>query len=644
MAGNGGVPSHDGQDTRPLLHPEGPRKVGMFRTKEIRFVFLAVALAVAAVRAQEPSKRVPRHYKVADVGYSGSVSPDGQFLAYVDGIVWKGAAEDHVFVLDLKTGQHRRLTTAGSGDAGVAAISPDGNQVAYEWINPDGVRELRIIGTDGSGDRLLYSNPYLSNWLDPMDWSPNGSHVLVILRLSVDTYQIALVSVANGSVRVVKTFDWYAQWGKMSFSPDGRYIVYDRPPEKGSSQRDIFVLRSDGGSEAALVVHPANDLFLAWTPDGTRIFFLSDRRGTWDTWAIGVDNGESPGPPTLVKPGLGPIESSLGFTRDGSYYYSRLGWVNDVYTAAFDPLTGKLRELRKLVSRVGFDTSVAWSPDGQYLAYAFGDGYPVVLGIHSVETSEERRFRLNMTRFGSHAVQPRWSPDGRFLLAQGRDLNFRQGLYRIDVENGRVAAIVQTDTYCAPDCVEWPVWSSDGRLFFIRWLGGAKSIAVRGPETGSEKELYRAISPARIAHLAVSPDSKWLAFFWRETEHGTAGLRVMPTQGGKARELVRLSPPELSNYGQSDFAMAWMPDSQHIIYAPSTTGQRTLELWQVSVEGGEPERLGLKMNGVLPYGLSVHPRGSRIAFTAGTPPHQEVWVLENVLAQVEGTKASPPKE
>ena len=37
------------------------------------------------------------------------------------------------------------------------------------------------------------------------------------------------------------------------------------------------------------------------------------------------------------------------------------------------------------------------------------------------------------------------------------------------------------------------------------------------------------------------------------------------------------------------------------------------------------------MEGLLPYGLSVHPDGRRIAFTAGTPVRSEVWVMENFL-------------
>ena len=591
-------------------------------------------------KAEDPTKAEPKMRKVTDIGYSYSISSDGRFLVYEDGYVSEKGAEDHVFVLDLKTRERRRLTKAGAGESGVAALSADGKEIAYEWINPAGVHELRIIGIDGSGDRIIYSNPNVSNWVDSMDWSPNGSHVLAILRVGGGTYQIVLVSVANRSVRVLRSFDWYPQWGKMSFSPDGRYVAYDFPSEKGARQHDIFLLPIDGSPQLHLVVHPASDFFLGWTSDRRQILFLSDRSGTWDVWTLEIADGQPHGKPKLVKAGIGAIESSLGFTRDGSYYYTRTRWSNHVYLTTFDLATDKLGKPEKLVSNVGYDTSVAWSPDGQYLAYVFGDRYDIAVGVRSRETSEERRFQVNMTRLGSHAVQPQWSPDGRFLLAQGREPNYRQGLYRIDARTGQVTPTVQTETYCPPDCVEWPVWARDGKLMFARWTKPwpGRTIVVQDLETEREKELYRVVAPAGVAHLAVSPDGQRLAFVWWDTEKGEAALKVIPTAGGETRELVKLPKPELSGYGQPIAALAWTPDSRDLIYAPSTIGQRRFELWRVSATGGEAENLGVAMEGLLPYGLSVHPDGRRIAFTAGTPVRWEVWALENLLPPLKAAK------
>ncbi|MFQ5817467.1 MAG: TolB family protein, partial [Terriglobia bacterium] len=175
-----------------------------------------------------------------------------------------------------------------------------------------------------------------------------------------------------------------------------------------------------------------------------------------------------------------------------------------------------------------------------------------------------------------------------------------------------------------------------GKAIFTRWRNrgntGPRSIVARDLGSGREKELYRAASPARVAHLGVSPDGQRLAFVWWDPKEGTTAVKVISTSGGEARELLKLPAAQLSGYGQPVFALAWTPDSRHIIYAPSTAGQKhRFELWRISADGGEPQNLGLAMEGLSLYGLSVHPDGRRIAFTAGTPRRSEVWVLENFL-------------
>lgn len=160
---------------------------------------------------------------------------------------------------------------------------------------------------------------------------------------------------------------------------------------------------------------------------------------------------------------------------------------------------------------------------------------------------------------------------------------------------------------------------------------------ARDVKTGQEKELSSIPSAIRVLFLGVSPNDKQLAFVWRDPKHNTTALKVMPATGGEPRELLKVQKPkEIS-------ALAWTPDSRHIIYAISTAGdklwtEKKFELWRIATGGGQPDDLGLVMDGVRAYGLSVHPDGRRIAFTAGTPRHPEVWVLKDFLPALKPTK------
>ncbi|MEP7227809.1 MAG: hypothetical protein ABI785_10645 [Gemmatimonadales bacterium] len=538
---------------------------------------------------------------------------------------------DEVFVLDLGTGERRRLTNAGSdGEAGESIVSRDGHQVAYGWATANGF-ELRVIGIDGSGDRLVYRS-LETQQIEPQDWSADG-HYILALFLQGGTSQYVVVSVADGAVRVLKRFDWAptgAAGGRMRFSPSGRYIAYDLSSRKDSPDLDVFVSSFDGTHIMRLVEHPATDRLLGWTPDGNGILFSSDRTGTVDVWLLRVGEGKPQGSPVRVVADVGLIWP-LGVTRDGALYYGRGAGVNDVYLTTLDSTTGTPQPAKKLVSQVRDNSSVDWSPDGRHLASASGSNWPedpFVLRIRSVETGTERRLRLDMT--GQHAFQPHWSPDGRALRVQGI-VDVRQGLYRIDAQTGAITPILQAEPGCAL-CMEWPAWLRNRTVIFWRRNAPPWSIVVHDLTTGQEKELFRTVRPVVVSHLTASPNGRRLAFIWSDWDTGATALKVVPVSGGEPRDLVTLPAPALAGYGQPLFALAWTADSRHILYVPSVAGQKPkLGLWRISADGGEPQNLATLMEGLLPYGISVHPDGRRIAFTAGTEPRDEVWVLKDFL-------------
>jgi Tol biopolymer transport system component len=297
---------------------------------------VAQARARLAALGQLPSGMVVRRVR-ADCPLFNmfrGISPDGRYISHAD------LESGDLAIHELATGQNRVLTNEGSEwqEFTVEHIfSPDGQQLAFNWYRKDASLELRIIGLDGSKPRTLYHNPEVG-YLAPRDWSPDGRQILAILGRKDAGVEIALISVADGSVRALKTA--LSEVGGLRFSPDGRYIVYESPSQQDSSKSDIFVLASDASREMALVEHPANDSVLGWSPDGRHILFSSDRRGATDAWLIPVSDGKADGPPELLIPNIGPIEP-MGFTRDGAFYYHTQTALKDVYTAEVDLKGGK---------------------------------------------------------------------------------------------------------------------------------------------------------------------------------------------------------------------------------------------------------------------------------------------------------------
>ena len=575
-----------------------------------------------------------------EVDLEGGVSPDGRYLTFVD---W---STGDLALRDLVSGTNRRLTNKGTWSesweyAEVSVPSPDSQKIAYGWFNGE-FYDLRIIGLDGSEPRVLYRNSEVE-YVEPGGWSPDGKYISVSLSRVDKTNQIVLVSVADGSARVLKSFDWrHAHLGP--FSLDGRFVPYDFPPEEDSPQRDIFLLATDGSQEVRLVEHPSNDRVQAWTPDGERFLFSSDRTGTNGAWLIDVTDGKPQGAPQLVRPSLGRF-GPLGFTREGAFYYGVETGLRDAYLATLDPVTGQVVAPPTPISQrfVGSNSLPVWSPDGKHLAYLSRRGSlpdslgPPVLVIRSLTTGEERElspkliFRPPWSTFS-------WTHDGRFLLAAGRDRKGRQGLYRIDAQTGDVTPIVETEPGTG---VVLPVASPDGKaIFYLKGEQASKSwnIVMRDLETGQEKVVYRVVAPQQLYNFALSPDGQRLAFpLFVRAEHSDT-LKVLPITGGEPRDLLKIQVPKEQDHTISGRAgLAWTSDGAHLLFARwRHYGQDpSVEFWRVPTAGGEPQKLGLVMDRL--WGLRLHPDGRRLAFTAGETK-AEVWVLENFLPEAKAAK------
>jgi Tol biopolymer transport system component len=579
--------------------------------------------ALEAPRAPVPPGGIVTRQLTGAIDASGTPSRDGRFLSGTD---W---TTGDLVIQDLTTMEIRRLTQKGpwtksSAFALSSLFSPDGRRVAYVWFEPpsepqsDGF-DLRIANRDGSQPRVLHHSAETPIML-PTDWSPDGRQIAATFFRADGSTQIALVAADTGSVRVLKTLDWRRP-SRMQFSPDGRYLVYDVQTREESQNHDILILAVDGSREVPMVQHPADDTILGWIPHTDRLLFASDRTGTVDAWTVQVSlpSGGAPSAarPELVKRSIGAV-SALGFTEAGALYYALSTGMQDVCAVDFDPGAVAVKGAPICVSEraVGANYEPSWSPDGRLLAHvserdrlasnagtAYGAPRLVIRPIDGTDTRDLAP-KLTMIR------RPRWSPDGRSILARAYDSNRRSGLFTIDVRSGDTSLIVRGG--------HDPVWLPDGRSILYRaGENNSKeiSVRVREIESGDEREIYQ--GPAQS--LSLSPDGRLLAFVGRRQDGGTAIL-VMSPAGGPPRELV--GDAAWQDPGDSRVFLTWLPDSRHLLFT------RGNALWSVGIDGGGVRALGLPMKGRATIQLS--PDGRRLAFTAGESK-SEVWMMENLL-------------
>lgn len=605
---------------------------------------------LAALDEQEPGDGGIRIRRVwggpsgDGVNFSGALSPDGRF---VSGVNW---GTGNLGVRDLASGQGRDITREGgysvcSQYAWSSAWSPDGQRLAYHWFNCDDdppFNSLRVIGVDGSGERVLLRSAEIK-WPRPVAWTPDGRHIVSLLGRTDRTWQIARISVADGSTRVLKTLGWN-QPGRISLSPDGRFLLYDLPPDPAGGSRDIFILAADGSREARLVGYPSDDHSPVWTPAGDAVVFVSDRTGAPGLWYVAVSDGRPLGEPQLVRPGFGG--SPVGFAPDGVYYYGTTVGGPDVWTVGFDSEKAALvgEPKRATTSFQGQNRAADWSPDGRSIAYLSmrdpvrgSQGFRnATVVIRNLDTGMERTLTPNF----EFRHQLRWSPDGGSLLAIGRDDNGRPGIHAIDVSDGTVAPIVLGEGML--ERAEW--LPGGGSVSFLRRLGpgGPDAIVVRDLATGSERQVVvggEDSSPG-LGQYGVSPDGDTLVYARMVPADGnreTASRELMsvPVGGGPSRSLTGWF--EAVGWRWWDpRSVLWTPDGRHLLIgrlvAPEGERERT-ELWKVPLDGGAPELVGVLYDGLV-YNLRMAPDGRTLLFDAGADRTGELWAMENLLEDV----------
>jgi Tol biopolymer transport system component len=589
--------------------------------------FSATAVA-AAQQATGQSGMLTRQVWAGDLWGPGgrpAISPDGRYLAY--------AHHGALNVGNLSTGQSRRLTPVGfSWDMerpSGAVFSPDGRLIAYGCWNcsNSGRAEVRIIGFDGSGPRVLYDDGAIAL---PFDWSADGRQIVGVKAGRGQAPQMVLVSVADGTTRTLRTLE-RGRPRTIRLSADGRYVVYDLPAREGSPERDIFLLSTDGSGEIPLVAQAANDHDPVWTPDGSGILFLSSRAGRVGTWFLPVADGKPQGSPELIKNDMGPIEP-MGFTQNRSFYYGVQPVTREMFVATLDPVSGApTAQPTTVTPRFLWANHSAWSPDGRYLAYvsrrpsAQGEVGAVIIVIRSVATGEETEVAPALAGFNLFNLSngAAWSSDSRSFLVSGSDQTRRAGVFRVDARTGGVTPIL----YGSVSHVNWYL---NGRaVVFIRDGG----IAMRDVESGRETEIYRPRAPIVLGScVEVSRDGRRLAFYIRDPQARTMSLMTMTAPGETPRPLgpsVRF--PEII-----DDIWALTPDGSHVFYTTYDRDDRESaswvhKAWRVDVEGGTPQPVALAMENFGYVGnVNVHPDGRRIAFTSEYNK-SEVWALENFL-------------
>ncbi|MBE7159230.1 MAG: PD40 domain-containing protein, partial [Rhodospirillales bacterium] len=368
-----------------------------------------------------------------------------------------------------------------------------------------------------------------------------------------------------------------------ALSPDGKEIAF-------VSGGDIWTVPASGGEAHLLISDPAEESRPVYSPDGSRLAFMSTRTGGGDIYVLTFATGH------LQRITYSDVPSNLdAWSRDGQWLY---------FTSATTDIGGQ-GDIQRVRATGGTPLEVsherylnefesAPSPDGKQIAlvakgisssqwWRNGHAHIDETEIWLKPVEEKGGYRKLVSADAKHAW-PMWSKDGSHLLFMGdRSADGGPGhenLYQADAATGEVKEL----THFTNGRLLWPSISYDGKtVVFERGFGIWKAEASSGKAEQVKVTLRGVPSGPGVAHtavnawsnLAVSPDGKKIAV----VGHGeifAAGSK----EGGDAQRLTHTEAQESQP--------RWNADSTEVVYRSERDGGSQLYVYSFASNAERP--------------------------------------------------------
>lgn len=560
-------------------------------------------------------------------------SADGRFMSGLD------QKTGNVAVREMRTGEIRLLTKAAdwgtsSREAEAPLMSPNGRMVVYAWQNdaPTFDYELRVVGVDGSGERVLLKPNAAIVEEFPVDWTPDSRGVLALLYGRDNSTRLALVNVADGTVRVIRSFDWRSP-EVAKISPDGTWIAYDFQVDERSDAREIVLVRPGDGRESRVTNDGVPKSFVGWSPAGDGLFYRTTRGDATSIWFVPMRDGRTTGPARLVRADLWGAQV-LGTAR-GALYYSVTDVRQAIYNVPVDLDAGRTTAPPTVMVTGTFMRGPAeWAPDGRHVAFVrVLDAQRFAVIIRDAVSGEERVLPLRL----QYGDVTRWSADGRSILIRARQRN-QFGNYRVDLATGTADLVSKLESsgdrsdFSADGKTEYRMSSLHAGPFESPL--DSSVLVVRDLASGAEREIYRG---RQISGPRLSPNESTVAFV-RAVVDTTPGccppgspakgvqLLVMPTSGGEPRALFTGAIGQVGPRSPN-----WTADGQSVLFAgfERLEGATTFHLSVVDVGTRHVRKLLSQKEQT--GGARLSPDGRQVTFwnTVGGKT-SELWAMENL--------------
>jgi Tol biopolymer transport system component/DNA-binding winged helix-turn-helix (wHTH) protein len=570
-------------------NPEKPRYIETLPRRGYRFI-AAVRPASNGEKAAEIAAGIPEraiaHTEIESFPVARHPSGNKRKLRWITvaaaGIFCMMASMllyQRLYGRSIRTGQIEQLTRAGRMD-GFQPLTTDGSRIFFLEREGDHWNNMQVAGA--GGESSPFPLPFHNTVI--LDISPDQSELLIAPFISrTGNLPLWALPLVGGAPRRIGSLSA----GHATYSPDGQRLAL-------SKDDGIYLADRDGSNAHRIVAYTEGCGRVAWSPDGKLLRFTEWNQTTerGSIWEVPAQGGK-------MRPLFPSWKGSLGeydgrWTADGTYYIflaiqdgesgrSDLWALREpprffpwLYSNPIQLTSGPINYGDPMPSRdprilyawgyalgggagvlnsVMIDRSsrlakpflpeldardLVFSPDGESVLFNTGNS------LWRSRPNGSERYQLVKNLVSTPVRFPRWSPDTKKILFQGR----MEGIYVFSAEGGTPESLLapEQQAYSAD-------WGPDGQRIVYSTLEqkadhSGSQIALYFYDLGG-KQSIRIPDSEGLAEVRWSRDGRFLAAI-------TEGSSVLKLYDLKKKQWTEIARGKL-------MAMpVWAADSKHV--------------------------------------------------------------------------------
>ncbi len=388
---------------------------------------------------------------------------------------------------------------------------------------------------------------------------------------------------------------------------------------------DIWTADENGQNVQRLTVNKARDVYPRFSPDGKWIAFSSDRNGNLDVFIIPSGGGTA-----KQLTSHSADDTVLGWTPDGRgvLFSSNRGedFMPQLYVVSVDG---------GMPWKAGTDMGIqaSYSPDGKRIAYNqkgqvywrkyYRGAYQTDVMVMDIAT---KRF-TRLTDFDGLDSWPMWSSDGSIYFVSDRDGNGLTNIWRVPDDGGKADRVT---SFKSGD-VRWPSISADGKVIVFEHDFGIWKLDVASRKVTpihldiaaeTEENATEIVSfSSQADDYDLAPSSRRIAF----SIHGE--IFTAPVEDGDIKQLTESSA--------RDRNVDYSPDGKSLAYISDRSGREEL---YVTPADGSGEAQQITNIDALKFGYRWSPDSKEIAFTSSDDTLRKVTVASKKITVLDSSR------